>query len=98
MELIAEEWLTNVVRTANAAAPQLSMDLLLTAAQIGLTFRDNGAAFDPLQAEDPDLDAHIADRPIGGLGIHLVREIADTCQYTRIDDCNVLQLRLNRNN
>lgn len=96
VELIAEEWLTNVVRTADAEAPQLSMAVLLTATQIGLTFRDNGAAFDPLQADDPDLDAHIADRPIGGLGIHLVRQIADTCHYSRIEGCNLLQLRLNR--
>ena len=96
-ELIAEEWLSNVVRAGAATSRQLSMDVALTRSQIALTFRDDGDAFDPLEAATPDLDADIAERPIGGLGLHLVRELATACQYTRIDGCNVLLVRLDRN-
>jgi sigma-B regulation protein RsbU (phosphoserine phosphatase) len=97
-ELIAEELLTNVVRAApaRAAGARLSMELTLTAAEIALTIRDNGPAFDPLGRPHPNLDAEIAARDIGGLGIHLVRELAADCRYARIDDWNVLTIRLDR--
>ena len=68
----------------------------MTPAEIVLTVRDNGPAFDPLSRASPNLDVEIADRDVGGLGIHLVRELADDCRYARIDDCNVLTIRLNR--
>lgn len=96
VELVAEEWLTNVVRSARALSAPVSMDLLLTTSELVLTFRDDNAAFNPLEAAEPDLDADIADRPIGGLGILLVRQLADSCHYSRIDDCNLLQVRINR--
>ncbi len=96
VELIAEECLTNVVRAAGKPGCRLSMELELDAAAIALTFRDTGPAFNPLEAGEPDLDASIASRPIGGLGIHLLREIADHCAYARVDDCNVLQARFHR--
>lgn len=97
LELITEEWLTNVVRACGRQPlVKLSMDVVLTRAQIVLTFRDDGVAFNPLEAEGPDLDAHIGERPIGGLGLLLVRQMADTCHYARVDDCNLLQIRMNR--
>jgi anti-sigma regulatory factor (Ser/Thr protein kinase) len=61
-----------------------------------LTLRDNGLAFDPLARAAPNLDLEIADRDVGGLGIHLVRALADECRYARVDDCNVLTIQLNR--
>ncbi len=97
VELLAEEWLTNVVRAAESKdSCQLSMDLVMNDARIALTFRDNGPAFNPLEAGSPDLDADICDRPVGGLGIHLLREIADSCDYTRVDDFNLLRMQFNR--
>jgi phosphoserine phosphatase RsbU/P len=94
VELVAEEWLTNVIRAAAGhPASRVWLDLTLGDAMIALTFRDTGAAFNPLQTAGPDLDAGIADRPIGGLGIHLLQQIADDCEYARVDDCNVLRVR-----
>jgi sigma-B regulation protein RsbU (phosphoserine phosphatase) len=94
VELVAEEWLTNVIRAAgNDPACRISVDLTLGETLFAVTFRDTGPAFNPLQAAAPDLDAPIADRPIGGLGIHLVQQIADDCEYARVDDCNVLRVR-----
>jgi len=95
VELVAEEWLTNVVRAGGShPAGDVSVELTLQRdARIALTFRDFGPAFNPLAADAPDLDAPIDDRPIGGLGIHLVREVTDDCEYARVDDCNVLRVR-----
>ena len=97
-ELIAEELLTNIVRAAGAgdAKSRMSLELELTPAEILLTIRDNGPAFDPLSRAPPNFDAALADRDVGGLGIHLVRELAEDCRYARVDDCNVLTIRLNR--
>ena len=97
-ELIVEELLTNVVRDASSAdgKARLSLTVVLTPGEIVLTLRDNGPAFDPLQRDPPNLDVDIAERDVGGLGVHLVRELADESSYARIDDCNVLTIRLNR--
>ena len=98
VELIAEELLTNATRAAGTtrADPWFTVELALTRADIVLTLCDNGPAFDPLSREPPNLDIDIAERQLGGLGIHLVRQLAADCRYARIDDHNVLRIRLNR--
>jgi anti-sigma regulatory factor (Ser/Thr protein kinase) len=54
---------------------------------------DNGPAFDPLcEAALPDLDLSVEDRPIGGLGVHLVKSLMDHAAYRRQDDQNILSL------
>lgn len=58
-----------------------------------LVLEDDGQPFDPFQeADEPDLDADLDSRPIGGLGLHLVRTFMDVCRYIRIDDRNRLEL------
>lgn len=50
---------------------------------------DDGRPFDPLSdAPEPDLDSLLEDRPVGGLGIHLVRTMMDEVQYRRDQDRN----------
>jgi sigma-B regulation protein RsbU (phosphoserine phosphatase) len=97
-ELIAEELLTNVVRSLDARGgdSRLSLDCELTQTQIVMTVRDDGPPFDPLSLAAPDLDADIADREIGGLGVALVRQLADSCSYSRVADHNVMEIRLHR--
>ena len=48
--------------------------------------------FDPLTAKAPDLGAEADARPIGGLGIHLVRAIMDRVAYERVGGTNRLLL------
>ena len=58
---------------------------------------DGGSAFDPLNdAPVPDVNAPIDDRPIGGLGVYLVRNMMDDMQYRREGDRNYLTLVANR--
>ena len=56
------------------------------------TITDSGVPFDPTQQEDPDVTQSAEDRPIGGLGIFLVRQIMDDIRYERKDDKNILTL------
>jgi serine/threonine-protein kinase RsbW len=53
---------------------------------------DDGNPFNPLEAPAPDLSLPAEDRPIGGLGLHLLRELADAVSYERRDGKNVLRL------
>ena len=90
--------MTNVVRAARSPDGEswVSLEVVLTPAAIVMTICDNGPKFDPLSLPTPNLDVDIEERGVGGLGIHLVRELADDCRYARIDDHNVLRIRLNR--
>ena len=60
------------------------------AEQLVVTLRDNGGMFDPTQQAEVDTDAVTAERQIGGLGIALVRQIADELYYRRVDGVNEL--------
>ena len=48
-------------------------------AQVVITFTDHGVPYNPLKKADPDVSLGVEDRPIGGLGIFLVRKIMDEC-------------------
>lgn len=60
-------------------------DKLLT-----LKFTDNGKKFNPLEKDEPDVKKSLKERSIGGLGILIVKKIADSLSYEYKDDCNVL--------
>lgn len=55
-----------------------------------LTFVDSGAPHDPLARETPDIHAPLGQRPIGGLGIFLVKQMMDDVRYERRSAHNVL--------
>lgn len=54
--------------------------------ELSLVFLDRGVPFDPLTAEAPDTAAPLAERRIGGLGIHVVRQLMDRVAYQRTED------------
>ena len=61
-----------------------------------VAFCDSGSPYNPLEADLPDIGLDIEDRPVGGLGIFLIREMMDSMSYEYKDGCNVLKLtRLN---
>ena len=54
---------------------------------------DKGKPFNPLEAEEPDLELSGEDRPIGGLGIFLVQSTMDDLSYEYKDEQNILTLK-----
>ena len=60
-------------------------------AEIG--FRDKGVPFDPLAKTDPDVTLSAAERPIGGLGIYMVKKTMDEVKYRYEDGENILTIR-----
>lgn len=57
--------------------------------------QDDGIEFNPLLQEPPDTNAPIEERPIGGLGIHLVRHYMDELNYRRHNGRNILSMKKN---
>ena len=57
------------------------------------TISDSGKPFDPTAARPVDTSLSAEQRPIGGLGIHLVRQIMDEVSYARVEDRNILTLK-----
>lgn len=94
LRLLGEEAITNVVKYASAVTIEVSIEV--SESRAVLEFRDDGASFDPLGRAAPDLDARAEDRPLGGLGIHLIQSIADEVTYQRRDAKNVLRLTKRR--
>ena len=57
-----------------------------------VTLTDDGPPFDPFRQAAPDTTLSVEERPIGGLGLHLVRELMDEVRYQRRDGHNVVVL------
>ena len=60
---------------------------------VSLTVEDDGVPFNPLDAPAADDTAPLEERPIGGLGIHLVRKLMDELEYARKGNRNRLVVR-----
>ena len=73
------------------------MDIEAIVHKDSLTFiiSDSGKAFDPTAAPEADITLDVEDRPIGGLGIFLVRNIMDSVHYERVDGKNILTMSKN---
>lgn len=67
--------------------------------EISLTFKDSGFAYNPLNAAKPNIKVPVEKRPIGGLGLLIVKNIIDDMQYIRKNEENILTLKkiINKN-
>jgi anti-sigma regulatory factor (Ser/Thr protein kinase) len=94
LEMAADEAVTNVVEHAylydNRKTVTVELDLERTGVRVKI--KDQGQAFNPLQAGPVDLDQHVAERRTGGLGVHLMQSLMDGVDYRREDGFNVLTL------
>ena len=61
--------------------------------RVEVTFADEGIPFDPLAKEDPDVTLNADSRPIGGLGIFMVKKSMDSVEYEYKDGKNILKFR-----
>ena len=95
MNLAMEEAVVNVMSYAYPAdtVGDVTIEAVTIADQLQFTITDCGTPFDPTAKEDVDTTLSAEERPIGGWGIHLVRQLMDSITYERIDGKNVLTLR-----
>lgn len=70
----------------------ITVEVELDQERVTVTLTDDGAPFDPFAEDAPDTTLSVEDRPIGGLGIHLVERLMDQVSYQRLEDHNVVVL------
>ena len=94
MNLAIEEAVVNVMNYAYPAGVKGTVNIDAKASNEWLKFviRDSGSPFDPTAKSEVDTTLSAEERGIGGLGIHLIRQIMDSINYEREDGCNILTL------
>ena len=95
MNLAIEEAVVNVMSYASPEGTKGYVDISAHSDNSGLTFviSDSGKPFDPTTKGDVDTTLPAEERSIGGLGIHLVKQLMDNIQYEYKDGHNVLTLK-----
>ena len=88
--LAIEEVVTNCIQYGYDDDREHAIRITMSLADRLMTMQivDDGEAFDPLAAPPPDLTAKVADRREGGLGIYLLRKLADDMTYERYNGTN----------
>lgn len=91
LRLVLEEIMVNVISYGGVGRlAHVRVDLSQDGGVLRLEISDDGIAFDPLSLPPPDLSLDIEHRPVGGLGVYLVRTLMDSVSYCRDGDWNRL--------
>lgn len=97
LNLVLEELVTNIIFYGydDKEEHQISIHLSYIDRTFQIIIEDDAREFNPLTKAEPDLDADIENRSIGGLGIHFVRQIMDSFTYVRKENKNIVTLTKN---
>lgn len=95
LTLVLEEIITNVISYGyeDGSEHEISVRLFWHDPNMRIEVEDDARPFNPLKAPPPDMGKPLAERKVGGLGIHLVREMMDELEYRRENDKNLLILK-----
>jgi anti-sigma regulatory factor (Ser/Thr protein kinase) len=94
LELVIEEILVNIARYGYLESASGEAELACaveSAHRLRVVVSDQGRPFNPLASKAPDLSQSLAERQVGGLGIFLVKSLAEELDYERDGDRNVLK-------
>ena len=94
LNLALEEAVTNVILYAYPEGSDglVEVEAILRDHALSFVISDSGEAFDPTAAPEADTTLGVEDRPIGGLGIFLIRNIMDSVSYRRENNRNILSM------
>ena len=96
VRLALEEAVVNVISYAyhKDTLGEVTVEMMFDGKHLRMVVADDGIPFDPTMTAKPDTTLSIEDRPIGKMGILLMRELMDTINYERIDGKNILRMEL----
>ena len=94
LNLALEEAVVNVMQYAYPTGTYgtVTIEALFNKEQLKFIISDAGVPFDPTAKEDVDVNLEVSEREVGGLGIHLIRQIMDEISYEYKDGKNYLTL------
>ncbi|HJO95676.1 MAG TPA: ATP-binding protein [Victivallales bacterium] len=94
--LIVEELITNTIRHgyADDKKHEIFVGIATSKDSIKITIKDDGEKFNVLEHPPPELDIPLKDMKVGGLGIHLVKNLAKNINYKRKNNTNIITLKL----
>jgi len=97
VNLSLEEAVSNIIFYAWSDSKEHLIDLKIEYDEKALTIivSDDGKPFDPTMREEPDINLPIEERPIGGLGILLIKKLMDGFSYDRRENRNQLTILKN---
>ena len=95
--LALEEAVSNVIFYAFDDEKEHDIKIVISLENKNLSIEiiDDGKPFDPTARKQPDVSLPAEDRPIGGLGIFLIKKMMDNVTYTRHNNLNTLTLLKN---
>lgn len=98
--LALDELFTNIISYGfdDKTEHTIRITIFLQNDELVFNIEDDGIPFNPTEAESPDLECTIEECRIGGLGIHLAKNLMDEVCYQRCNDKNILTLRKNIKN
>ena len=91
---ILEEAVTNVIQYAypDKKDQDIRIDMSYENKRLTIVITDTGISFNPLERQEPDLTLSLEERPIGGLGIYLVKQLMTEVSYSRSAGKNILTM------
>ena len=95
IELVLEEALVNIIKYAYPTDSPGNLTIMVTdtgESRLHIETSDHGIPFNPLTQSDPDVEIELMERPIGGLGILLIKELTDELSWDRKEGKNSLTL------
>ena len=95
LRIALDEVVSNIVKYgyADNAHHDITIHWEIRSGRLETRIEDDGIAFDPLRAPEPDLAAPLATRRAGGLGVHFVKKLMNSVTYERVDGRNRLTLK-----
>jgi len=93
LQLAIEEACANVLEHAYAGdSGEFTLSIAVSGRDMYVTLTDRGRPFDPNSVAPPALDVPLEDRRVGGLGLHLMRELMDEVSFSFTAQGNVLRM------
>lgn len=94
VRLALEETVTNVILYAYPGEKDkdIRIDLTCESGKLKMAVTDSGIPFNPLEKKDPDLTLPPEERPIGGLGVYLVKQLMTEVTYSRRGGQNIVTM------
>lgn len=94
LDLALEELITNIIKYGGVGDNVIDVSIEYSPDELAIVIEDSSNEFDPTTSEEPDLSLPLEQRPVGKMGLMMVRNIFSEFTYRRLEGKNIVTLRL----